>query len=485
MKLCLPLHEDNLKPARDFIEQWVATFDVKRLSTFTLVASEVITNLLKHAEHRASEIEVDLTVSGNRWTMNIRDDGSAFHDFTQKIEHADNTFDELMTSGMGLGLIKELVDEYHYFPDDMGKNCYRFVIEVEPEITIALIDDDPSILVLLEAYLEDHFSVKSYSNGVDALQGFKKRSIDLIISDINMPDLNGLQLRQSVQPILGAVPFIFLTGENIEDVHRLAIDDVLHKPVTKQALLASIDRVLVRHKELISTISKQLAPSISRQLAPSIESCPKGFKVLLGTRFAHGGGGDFIFQSHEEGEGNLLLLGDVMGHDQQAKFFVHAYQGYLQGVCHALKGTTDPGALLTALSQGILKSELLGSSLLTAIALYLADNGQNLLACAGHPAPLQLRDGLWQEVDVSGALLGFVEEEQYTSQVIDMSAPTLLYTDGLFESITSAEREELLKVLAIEIDQPNASLDRVLDYYDSKAGLPVPDDVTVLVLIPD
>ena len=94
MKIKLPLIEKNLKPARDFVDQWTKSFEHKKLSAFTLVASEVITNLLKHAQQRADQFEVELKVSGNRWTMNIRDDGSPFEEFEKKIEQAHDQFED-------------------------------------------------------------------------------------------------------------------------------------------------------------------------------------------------------------------------------------------------------------------------------------------------------------------------------------------------------------------------------------------------------
>jgi len=485
MKIKLPLIEKNLKPARDFVDQWTKSFEHKKLSAFTLVASEVITNLLKHAQQRADQFEIELKVSGNRWTMNIRDDGSPFEEFEQKIEQAHDQFEDLMTSGMGLGLIKQMVDEYHYFPDDMGKNCYRFVIEIEPEVTIAVIDDDPSILVLLEAYLENNYRVLSFEDGITALEYLKRHTVDLIVSDLNMPGIDGIGLRKSVQESLGSIPFIFLTGESTDALHRLSIDDVLHKPVNKHQLLETIDRVLIRHRELTASISRQLAPSISRQLSPQIKTRLSGYQWLLVSRTAYAGGGDFIFEHFDEHRNEqLILLGDVMGHDQQAKFFVHAYQGFLQGTCHALQSLSDPSKMLDALSQGVCHSELLGSSLLTALAINLKDDGWAQIACAGHCQPLQLSGNQWSAIPVEGPLLGFQDSQSYQAHHVRVDSPIVFYTDGLLEPLSEEEREHLLSLLAETISNREASLDAVMDYYDNRVGPQVPDDMTLMVLMP-
>jgi len=174
-----------------------------------------------------------------------------------------------------------------------------------------------------------------------------------------------------------------------------------------------------------------------------------------------------------------------MGHDQQAKFFVHAYQGFLQGTCHALCGLADPAQILNALSEGVSRSELLGSSLLTAVALTFEKSGPANVACAGHPCPYVLTGDIWQKVEVSGPLLGFQEHQEYASHCLELSGPVLLYTDGLNERLKDNEWQQLLNILMEELKQEEPSLARVLDYYDNKADQPVADDMTILVLIPD
>ena len=80
---------------------------------------------------------------------------------------------------------------------------------------------------MLEAYLSDHYRVLSFESGRAAIDGLAGKRVDLVMSDLNMPELDGLQLRTALQARLGNIPFIFLTGENTEKLHRLAIDDVL------------------------------------------------------------------------------------------------------------------------------------------------------------------------------------------------------------------------------------------------------------------
>lgn len=484
------LSYENLSDIRGRVEDWVGRYNDKRLSGFVLITSEIITNLLKHSSPTATQCRLEVSVSSLGSYLKIFDNGGCFKGFDAAKAAATAEFSELQVSGMGLGLITALVDEFTYQPantnanDDEAFNCYTFEITSSQQRTIAVIDDDASILVLLEAYLEDQYRVLSFESGQSAIDGLAGKRVDLVISDLNMPELDGLQLRSALQGDLGNIPFIFLTGENTEKLHRLAIDDVLHKPIKKQTLLQSVERVLVRHASLQNSIGKQLSPSIVNQLTPRISHQPNGYRILLAARSAESGGGDFVFQKNQQ-SGSLILLADVMGHDQQAKFFVHAYQGFLHGVSHGLQDCSAPQTLLYALSEGLRSDDLLASSLLTAVSVFCAQDGNISIAVAGHPAPKILIDGQWQASNVSGPLLGFTDKPEYEPYQSPKGAPLLCYTDGLIENLSESEQIEFLKLLSNDIFQPIPSISSAMNYYDNKAGMQASDDMTLMLILPD
>ena len=62
------------------------------------------------------------------------------------------------------------------------------------------------------------------------------------------------------------------------------------------------------------------------------------------------GGGDLLL--HQSGNDRFqLMLADIMGHDDSAKFFAHAYGGYLRSMMHAIGTDDDPAQLLEQLSN--------------------------------------------------------------------------------------------------------------------------------------
>ena len=116
--------------------------------------------------------------------------------------------------------------------------------------TILVVDDEPRLIDLLEAYLkQEGFRVVSAQNGRQAAEVARRESPDLIVLDVMMPEVDGLQfLREHRQ--LADTPIILLTAR-VEDEDRIVglevgADDYLTKPFRPRELLARIRAVLRR-----------------------------------------------------------------------------------------------------------------------------------------------------------------------------------------------------------------------------------------------
>ena len=118
--------------------------------------------------------------------------------------------------------------------------------------TIALVDDDQNILASLSAALEDEgYSVDTYVDGVEALDGIARRPVDLAILDIKMPRMDGMELLDNLRQ-KNNLPVIFLTSKDdeIDEVMglRMGADDYIKKPFSQRLLLERIRAVLRRHE---------------------------------------------------------------------------------------------------------------------------------------------------------------------------------------------------------------------------------------------
>ena len=90
---------------------------------------------------------------------------------------------------------------------------------------------------LFSEYLKEDYQVFQYKDGVEALGGIKRIPVDIILSDISMPNMDGFCLKQALTqlPHLDSIPFLCSTStdefETQNDAAQLGIDDYLIKPI--------------------------------------------------------------------------------------------------------------------------------------------------------------------------------------------------------------------------------------------------------------
>jgi two-component system chemotaxis response regulator CheY len=116
---------------------------------------------------------------------------------------------------------------------------------------IVIVDDSASIREVVKFTLENAgFDVLVGTDGSEAIEFFDGREIDLLITDLHMPQVNGIELIKMVRKLedYQRVPILFLTTESQKDKKMEAKDagatGWLIKPFVPQKLLAAISKVL-------------------------------------------------------------------------------------------------------------------------------------------------------------------------------------------------------------------------------------------------
>ncbi len=108
---------------------------------------------------------------------------------------------------------------------------------------IAVVEDNPDNRLLLQAILRDRFTVLEYENGVDALGGFAADPPDVVLLDISLPGMDGLEIlaRIRADTTLAGLPVIALTAHAMagdrEKYLAAGFDDYLTKPIVDETLL--------------------------------------------------------------------------------------------------------------------------------------------------------------------------------------------------------------------------------------------------------
>lgn len=118
-------------------------------------------------------------------------------------------------------------------------------------INILLAEDEPALGMIVKESLETRgFNVQHVLNGLEALEAFQEKQPDVMVLDIMMPKLDGLELAKKIRAENEEIPIIFLTAKSqTEDVlegFHVGGNDYLKKPFSMEELIVRIESLLSR-----------------------------------------------------------------------------------------------------------------------------------------------------------------------------------------------------------------------------------------------
>jgi DNA-binding response OmpR family regulator len=150
---------------------------------------------------------------------------------------------------------------------------------------VLIVDDEPAIVRLVRDYLERAgFEVLTASNGEEALQVFARNRPGLVILDLTLPNMDGLDVARAMRRA-GDVPIIMLTART-EEADRVAglelgADDYVTKPFSAREIVARV-RAVLRRAQMAATHDDVIRVGDSIVLdAPRMQVQIDGQEVLL------------------------------------------------------------------------------------------------------------------------------------------------------------------------------------------------------------
>lgn len=152
--------------------------------------------------------------------------------------------------------------------------------------SIALVDDDRNILTSVSIALQaEGFIVRIYSDGEAALKAFAENAPDLVVLDIKMPKIDGMEVLRRLRE-KSQVPVIFLTSKDDELDEALGLamgaDDYIAKPFSLRLLIARI-RAILRRADAGSGSSSEEQPPAERLVRGRLDMDPARHKVRWGS----------------------------------------------------------------------------------------------------------------------------------------------------------------------------------------------------------
>ena len=344
----------------------------------------------------------------------------------------------------------------------------------EPPL-ILIVDDNPANVEILEMrLLANHYDIITATDGEMGLAMAGEKHPDLILLDIMMPKMDGLEVcrRLKGDPSLPFMPIILVTAksESKDVVAGLEAggDEYLTKPVDHAALVARVKsmlRIKLLHDTVLeqsTRLKKQLktASKIQSLFWPEIPELEAGGHIWAVSVPATYVGGDLYDVISLPDESILAYVADVSDKGVPAALIMAALSTKIRSESR-IQNEIDE--LLVSINNSLynLISEE-GFFATIVLVKYWPVSGKMQLALGGHLQPLWIvSDGIGNLPQLNGISLGIMPNVLFEKREIMLSPgeSVLLFTDGVIE----AENE----------DKELFGNDRLVRYIKNKKGLPI------------
>ena len=167
-----------------------------------------------------------------------------------------------------------------FFPTEFLDRIKK-VLNIAKKDNILVVDDDKMNLAIVHKMLGIRYDVTCVSSGMDAISYLNNNVPDMILLDLHMPEMNGLEVLEKIreQDNLSDIPVVFLTADNDRkteiDIFKAGAMDFIQKPFIAEVVIQRISRILELYH-----YQKSLQQEVDRKTAELRESNRKVTNVL-------------------------------------------------------------------------------------------------------------------------------------------------------------------------------------------------------------
>ena len=375
---------------------------------------------------------------------------------------------------------------------------------------ILVVDDEPDLEPLMLQRMRRDIRSGRYKfvfaqNGVEALEKLRQENdIDMVLSDINMPQMDGLTLLEQIPKVDPNIRSVIISAygdmKNIRTAMNRGAFDFVTKPVDFEDLRVTIDRTLrnmaewreaLQSRDRLVALQNELdvARGMQQSILPTRFPKDPSYAVYGKMQPARNVGGDF-FDVMYLNDGRVgLAVADVSDKGVPAALFMMSSRALLKG---AAIGVGLPGEVLREVNDLLIEDNEGGMFVTLLYAVYDPSSRELTYANGGHNSPLVVHpDGtsaLFPLTD--GIALGIAPDLSYKQNTVTLSPgdSVIFYTDGVTEAMNSEEEEFGLDPLSEFFrtnppENPEETTAAVFDAVNAFAGeMAQSDDITCLVL---
>ncbi|MGC3764901.1 two-component system response regulator RssB [Pseudomonas aeruginosa] len=383
--------------------------------------------------------------------------------------------------------------------------------------TLLIIDDDEVVRESLAAYLEDsNFKVLQALNGLQGLQIFESEQPDLVICDLRMPQIDGLELIRRIRQTASETPIIVLSGAGVMsdavEALRLGAADYLIKPLEDLAVLEhsvrrALDRAYLRvenqrYRDKLEAANRELQASLNllqedqnagRQV--QMNMLPVTPWSIEGLEFSHRIipslylSGDFVDYFRVDERRVAFYLADVSGHGASSAFVTVLlkfmttrllYESRRNGTLPEFK----PSEVLAHINRGLINTKL-GKHVTMLGGVIDLEKNSLTYSIGGHlPLPVLFVEGQASYLEGRGLPVGLFDDATYDDRVMELppSFSLSLFSDGILDVLPGATLKEKEASLPEQVAAAGGTLDGLRQVFGLANLAEMPDDITLLVL---
>ena len=381
--------------------------------------------------------------------------------------------------------------------------------------TILTIEDEPPIRNGIVAYLEDSgFTMLEASDGPSGLEIFRQQRPDVVLCDLRLPGMDGLEVLSAITAESPETPVIVVSGVSLLDYAVQALKrgawDYVTKPIQDMAVLERAIHRVIEHADLLrqnreyrehlETLNHELTQTLNHLQEDEEAGRRIQFQMLPQDNMLFGSytfqrrlfpsmylSGDFVDYFPIDDRRVGFYMADVSGHGAASAFVTVMLNTMIIQYRDALWQSGDDTIMHPQHTLQRLNRDLCRQNLDKHLTLFygVIDIEQHTLQFSNSgqfPYPLQYNGHEVCSLECPGRPLGLFEDAEYKvwQHELPQQWILLLVSDGILELMS--EDSMLKRYSALLSDKRGADLDKITDGLNILAEKRLPDDITFMVI---
>lgn len=338
--------------------------------------------------------------------------------------------------------------------------------------TIIVIDDEEMVRKTLGKLLErEGYGVILANDGRDAVEKLSHHMVDVILLDMNMPNMNGIDFLKYIrEKNITRAPVLMASGSadpgQRAESYKLGVYDYIKKPEQNEVLLKRIENGIkigdmLYFNEFIK-IELMMAKKLQKYLYPEPELTGDNFNLRAWSYPLSDVGGD-LYDYIKFRDGRIIFfVADVSGHSISAALYTAIVKMIFR---NAIKTMETPGKVLSMMNRELAGNIPIESFVTMFIGLYNPATSELTYANAGHPVPFLITGNEISELEGHDSFLGPIADAEFNTfeRVMQPGENIFIYTDGVLDLIGENKKTVGRDLLISSLNNSSLSINERFD----------------------